>query len=153
MKQYRFDDIVALQELVSDTWSDWSNEFEVTQEVIDRFADLTGDYQDIHTDVEKAAKGPFGTTIAHGFLILVLIPKMELSQTYQITGYNMILNYGSNRLRFTGIVPSGSRIRRRERVKNVTAKGSGTMMTVEEAIHVVGQERPAMIYEAIYVFS
>ncbi len=154
MKQYKFDDIDALQEIVSEEWGGWSNEFEVTQEVINQFADLTGDHTFLHVDIEAAAKGPFGTTIAHGFLTLVLMPQLKAPATYEITGFNTIVNYGSNKLRFTGMVPSGSKIHMRTRITNVekSAKGTGTQVTMEAAIHVVGQERPAVIYQMIMLY-
>ena len=110
MQQYRFDDVDALAGLVSDEFGAWSEEVEVTQDLINQFADLTGDDYWIHTDPEKAkTDSPFGTTIAHGFLTLVLLPKMRGAPTYEVTGYNNILNYGSDKLRFTGPVPVGSR--------------------------------------------
>jgi len=153
-KQYRYDDIEDLQELVSEEWGPWGKEFEVTQEVINKFADLTGDHNFLHVDPDKAAKGPFGTTIAHGFLTLVLMPQMSTPETFQIKDFHTIVNYGSNKLRFTGAVPSGSKIHMRSRIKSVlpSPKGTGTQVTMEAAIHVVGQERPAVIYEMIMLY-
>ncbi len=154
MKQYKFDDLDALQEIVSEDWGAWSGEFEVTQELIDQFAELTGDHTFLHVDPEAAAKGPFGTTIAHGFLTLVLMPRLTGPSSYEITGFNTIVNYGSNKLRFTGAVPSGSKIHMRTRISSVekSAKGTGTQVTMEAAIHVVGQERPALVYQMIMLY-
>ena len=154
MQKYPYKDIEALQGLVSDTFGQWSEPVEITQELINQFAELTGDDYWIHTDPEKAkTDSPFGTTIAHGFLTLVLMPKMRGTPTYEITGYNNILNYGSDKLRFTGPVPVGSSLRSRNRVKEVTATPKGTRMILEQHIHVVGQdERPVLIYELIMIY-
>ena len=154
MKQYQYNDIETLQELVSDELGPWSEQVEVTQDLVNQFAELTGDNYWIHTDPEKAATdSPFGTTIAHGFLTLVLLPKMRGEPSYEVTGYNNILNYGSDRLRFTGPVPVGSSLHCRSRVKDVSATPKGTKLILEQHIHVVGQdERPVLIYELIIIY-
>jgi acyl dehydratase len=154
MEQYEYSDIEALQELVSDTFGPWSAPVEITQDLINQFAELTGDNYWIHTDPEKAkTDSPFGTTIAHGFLTLVLMPKMHGTPTYELTGYNNILNYGSDKLRFTGPVPVGCSVRSHGRVKEVSATPMGTKMVLEQHIHVVGQdERPVLIYELIIIY-
>ena len=153
MKQYRFDDVEGMQELLSDQFGAWSNELEITQDLINRFADLSGDDYWIHTDPERCkTQSPFGTTIAHGFLTLVLISRMRGTPTYEIIGYNNILNYGSDKLRFTGAVPVGSRIHSRSRVKAVGRLPKGTRMTLETQVHVVGQERPALVYEIVIIY-
>ncbi|MEZ5571455.1 MAG: MaoC family dehydratase [Halioglobus sp.] len=154
MKQYLYTDTVALQELVSDTFGPWSEQVEITQELVNQFADLTGDDYWIHTDPEKAkSDSPFGTTIAHGFLTLVLLPRMRGKPTYELTGFGNILNYGSDKLRFTGPVPVGSSLHCRSRVKEVSATPKGTKMVLEQHIHVVGQdERPVLIYELIIIY-
>lgn len=154
MKQYQYNDLAALQELVSDEFGAWSEEVEVTQELVNQFAELTGDHYWIHTDPEKAkTDSPFGATIAHGFLTLVLLPKMRGTPTYEVVGYNNILNYGSDKLRFTGPVIVGSSLHCRSRVKEVTETPKGTRMVMEQHIHVVGQdERPVLIYELIIIY-
>jgi len=154
MKEYQFNDLAALQELVSDEFGGWSEEVEVTQDLVNQFADLTGDHYWIHTDPEKAkTDSPFGATIAHGFLTLVLLPKMRGTPTYEVVGYNNILNYGSDKLRFTGPVIVGSSLHSRSRVKEVTETPKGTKMVQEQHIHVVGQdERPVLIYELIIIY-
>ncbi len=150
MKQYQFDDIAALQELVSDQWGEFSTQFEVTQEVINKFADLTGDKYFLHVDPEAAKSSPFGTTIAHGFLTLSLMTQLKLQETFEVTGFNFMVNYGSNKLRFVGAVPSGSKIHMRSRVIKVEPGAKGGMeLTREFAIHVVGSEKPAILYEMI----
>src|ERR671936_2831031 len=87
--------------------SDWIT---ITQEQINGFADATGDHQWIHTDPEKAADGPYGTTIAHGYLVLSHIP-IFLSEAFQIAGLTMGINYGSNKVRYAAPVPVGSKLR------------------------------------------
>ncbi|MCP4209966.1 MAG: MaoC family dehydratase [Halieaceae bacterium] len=154
MKQYQYDDIEALQELVSDDFGAWSEPLEVSQDLVNQFADLTGDHNWIHVDVEKSrTDSPFGTTIAHGFLTLVLMPKMRGKAAYELTGFNSVLNYGSDKLRFTGPVPVGSLVHSRNRVREVSASPKGTKMVLEQHIHVVGQdERPVLIYELIIIY-
>lgn len=153
MKQYRFDDLDALQELVTPDFGEWSEDIEITQELIDSFARLSGDDYWIHTDPERCkTQSPFGTTIAHGFLTLALLPKMQQKPTYELTGFNNILNYGSNKLRFTGAVPVNSRIHSRSRVKSVERLPKGTQLTIETNVHVVGQDRPALVYELIAIY-
>lgn len=154
MKHYAYNDIEALQEVVSDEFGAWSGQVQITQSLVDQFATLTGDTYWIHTDPEKAKMdSPFGVTIAHGFLTLVLLPKMAGVSSYEVTGYNNILNYGSDKLRFIGPVPVGSAVHCRSRVKGVTATAKGTKVEMEQHIHVVGQdERPVLVYEMIIIY-
>jgi len=154
MQQYKYDDVEAMQALVSDEFSAWSSEVEITQALVNQFAELTGDDYWIHTDPEKAkTDSPFGTTIAHGFLTLVLLPKMRGEPSYEVTGFNNMLNYGSDKLRFTGPVPVGSSLRSRGRIKEVSATPKGTKMVLEQHVHVVGQdERPVLVYELIMIY-
>src|SRR6478752_10229051 len=102
----------------------------VTQEMIDKFADATGDHQWIHVDVERAKKElPGGKTIAHGYLTLSLLPRLA-STLYKVKQRSRGLNYGANRVRFTGMVPAGSRIRLRLSIKSVEpVDGGGTRIT------------------------
>ena len=153
MKQYHFADVDALQELLGAPFGPWSAEVEITQDLIDRFAEISGDDYWIHTDPERCrTQSPFGCTIAHGFLTLVLISRMTQAPRYELTGYNNILNYGSDKLRFTGAVPVGSRIHARSRVKAVVREAKGTRLTIESHVHVVGQERPALVYEVMAIY-
>lgn len=154
MKQYHYQDIAGLQELVGEEFGAWSEPVEITQALVNQFADLTGDDYWIHTDVERAkTESPFGTTIAHGFLTLVLLPKMRGTPVYEVTGYGNILNYGSDKLRFTGPVPVGSSLHSRSRVKEVSATPKGTKMVLEQHVHVVGQDaRPVLIYELVMIY-
>jgi acyl dehydratase len=154
MKQYQYSNVDAMQVLVSDQFGAWSSSVEVTQKLVNDFAELTGDTYWIHTDPEKCkTQSPFGTTIAHGFLTLVLLPKMRVQPDWEVIGYNNIVNYGSNKLRFSGAVPVGSRIHARGRVKSVekTPKGQ-VIMTQEMQINVVGQDRPAVVYELMFMY-
>src|SRR5207342_1785199 len=108
--------------------SDWLT---VDQAMIDKFADATGDHQWIHVDVERAKREmPGGKTIAHGFLTLSLVPR--LGQTlYRVKHRSRGLNYGSNRVRFTGQIPAGSRIRLRQKIKSVDPVEGGVRITSE----------------------
>ena len=127
--------------------SDW---FTVDQAIIDKFAEATGDYQWIHVDVERARREmPGGKTIAHGYLTLSLVPR--LAQTiYRIRRRSRGLNYGSNRIRFTGQVPAGSRIRLRQKIKSVEPVASGGVrITSESSVEVEGTARPALVAETI----
>jgi acyl dehydratase len=121
--------------------SDW---LPVTQQMINHFADLTGDHQWIHVDVERARKeSPFGVTIAHGFLTLSLLANLS-HQTVEVRGdFKMRVNYGFNRLRFVSPVPAGSRIRARFSPQKVTDNEVTWLVTVE----VEGQEKPALVAE------
>jgi acyl dehydratase len=120
---------------------------DVTQDRIDAFANATGDPQWIHTDPEQAATGPFGTTIAHGFLTLSLCVPM-LYELLPETG-GMVVNYGVNRVRFPAAVPSGSRIRGRFRVVSVEAAGGGERATIEAQVECDGIERPVCVAELL----
>jgi len=127
--------------------SDW---FTVDQALIDKFADATGDHQWIHVDVERAKREmPDGKTIAHGYLTLSLVPR--LGQTlYRVKRRSRGLNYGSNRVRFTGQVPAGSRIRLRQKIKSVEpVDGGGVRITSESTVEVEGAARPALVAETI----
>ena len=153
MEQIRFDDIERLKSKISDGFSDWSEPLEVTQEMINRFADLTGDHQWIHVDVERARReSPFGGTVAHGFLTLSLLPAMRAKPAWQITGFGNATNYGGNKLRFVSPVPAGARIQARSRLVGVEAKPLGTQLTQELHVHVVGKDKPAVIYEMLVLY-
>jgi acyl dehydratase len=146
-------DIEAMRSLVSQEFSEWSNEFLVTQDVINQFAALSGDDYWIHTDPEKArAQSPFGTTIAHGALVQVLISRLKLPLDYEITDFNNMVNYGSDRLRFAAPVPSGCRIHARYRIKAVEQVKSGVQVCMEINVHVVGQDRPSVINDLVVLY-
>jgi len=153
MKQYRYDDIDALQALVSEEFGPWGRELLITQDMVNQFAQLSGDDYWLHTDPEKCKQmSPFGTTVAHGFLTLILLPRLGGELQWELTGFNNMLNYGSDKLRFTGVVPVGSTIHARSRVKEVKKTNKGTQMTLEQHVHVKGQDRPALIYELMFIY-
>src|SRR5437763_12460935 len=126
--------------------SDW---FTVDQALIDKFAEATSDHQWIHVDVERAEREmPGGKTIAHGYLTLSLVPR--LGQTiYRVKQRSRGLNYGSNRIRFTGQVPAGSRIRLRQKIKAVEPVEGGVRITSENTVEVEGAARPALAAETL----
>ena len=153
VRRIALDDEAALQALVSDTFSPWSNQIVVDQGLIDAFALLSGDDYWIHTDPERARKqSPFGGTIAHGALVQILQSRMQLKLDYEITGFSNMVNYGSDRLRFPAPVPAGSIIHSRARVKRVERVKSGTQLTLELNTHVLGNERPSVINELVILY-
>ena len=127
--------------------SDWT---QVTQEQINKFADATMDHQWIHVDKEKAAKGPFGTTIAHGFLTLSHLPFFSYQVPLKFEGSKMSINYGLDKVRFLNPVASGSKIRDRIVLKALEEKpGNRLLMTQVHTIEIEGQDKPACIAEAL----
>ena len=127
--------------------SEWR---EVTQKDIDTFADLTGDHQWIHTDVERAKKeSPFGTTVAHGNLTLSLIDGLRI-ELLKSTGFKLGVNYGWNKVRFPAPVPSGSRIRATAEVVEVEEVGGGWFQIVTRfKVEVEGSEKPACVADSV----
>jgi acyl dehydratase len=126
--------------------SDWVL---VDQARIDRFAQVTGDEQWIHIDAERAARGPYGTTIAHGFLTLSLLP-MFLQSAIQISDVRMSVNYGLNRVRFPAPVPAGSRLRARLRLIEYTELGQGSaQLVIEATVEREGSDRPVCVAESV----
>ena len=122
----------------------------VSQEMIDRFAEATGDFQWIHVDRTRAKASPFGNTIAHGFLTLSLVPRL-LDQVYHVGKVAARLNYGCNKVRFTQPVPSGSRIRAQIRLADVEATPKGVRITSEATVALEGSDRPACVAELVAV--
>jgi acyl dehydratase len=124
--------------------SDW---LEMTQDRVNRFADATGDHQWIHVDVERATK-ELGAPIAHGYLVLSLIPFLN-KNIATFTGVGRGINYGSNKVRFTNTVPVGSRLRLRSKMLACEPRSGGFQMTSEFTIEIEGQERPACVAEVV----
>jgi acyl dehydratase len=124
----------------------------IDQERIDLFGRATDDPQWIHTDPERAAAGPFGTTIAHGFLTLSLTVPFFEEALPQVEGYRLSLNYGLNRVRFTAPVPVGSRLRGRFRIESIDSVDGGDQATVTVTIEQEGQQKPACVAEALFRF-
>lgn len=127
--------------------SDWMT---VEQAMIDKFADATGDHQWIHVDVERAKREmPGGKTIAHGYLTLSLVPRLGATLV-KVAKRRRGINYGSNKIRFTNVVPAGSRVRLRSKIAKVEpVPDNGFRITTEVTIEVEGQERPALVAEVM----
>ena len=127
--------------------SDWIT---LDQDRIDKFAEATGDFQWIHVNTERAEKElPIGTTIAHGYLTLSILP-MLMQQILKVDGVGHGINYGSNKVRFTNMVPSGARVRVHQTLKEVLHRSDGSKQTVNEVqVEIEGQDRPALIAETL----
>ena len=126
--------------------SDWLT---ITQQQVNLFADATGDHQWIHVDPEKAAKGPFGAPIAHGFLTLSLLPKF-FESSFEIVGSRMGVNYGLNKVRFTAPVPVGSRLRANMKLlSSQPIDNNGVQMTWEVVVEREGEAKPVCIAESL----
>lgn len=147
MTDIRFDDTDTLASAAQGGFGPYGDTLTVTQEMIDAFAELTGDRQWIHVDVERAqAESPFGQTIAHGFLTLSLIPGLSSSEDLRIVGHQAAINYGAESLRFLSPVPAGSQIHARRRLVGAEPKSGGTLATTEIEVRVVDAEKPALVY-------
>jgi acyl dehydratase len=127
--------------------SEWHT---VTQEQIDLFADATGDHQWIHVDPHRAAKGPFGSTVAHGYLTVSMIPRLA-TEIFEVRGLRMGVNYGSNKVRFPAPVPADSRIRASAELVALTRGGSGAQATVRVTVERDGSDKPACVAEVVSV--
>jgi acyl dehydratase len=126
-----------------------SSWIEVPQERIQAFADATGDHQWIHVDPERAAVGPFGTTIAHGYLTLALLPSMSYEVVPRQDG-GMAVNYGLDRVRFPAPVPSGSRVRGTFRVDSVEDADWGYQATMTATVEREGGRKPVCVAELVF---
>jgi acyl dehydratase len=129
-------------------WTDW---VEIDQQRIDRFADATDDHQWIHVDPERAAQGPFGTTIAHGYLTLSLISSL-IPQLFSVEGVRMGVNYGVNKVRFPAAVPVGSRLRATAKIADVSDRGDGFQLVTQVTIEHEGGEKPVCVAETVARF-
>jgi acyl dehydratase len=145
-----FQDFDALEKAVGSHlgYSDWET---ITQDRVDRFADATGDHQWIHTDPIRAADGPFGSTIAHGYLTLALVP-MLVSQIFAIEGVGMGLNYGSDATRFLAPAPVGSRIRAGAELIEVGLRSSGAKVVLRVTLELESGGRPVCVTQTISIF-
>lgn len=143
----RFARLADLQSIVGQELglSDWIT---IDQKRIDLFADATDDHQWIHVDPDRAAKGPFGATVAHGFLTLSLLPPFFASG-FQIDGIRMGINYGLNRVRFPAPVRVGSRLRGRFRLLAYEPLEGGAQLTVEVTVEMEGSDKPACVAESV----
>ncbi len=130
--------------------SDW---FEIDQDRINQFADCTNDHQWIHVDKEKAVQGPFGDTIAHGYLIVSLFSFFATSYGVIPEGATMAINYGTNKIRFINSVRVGSKIRDHMELTKVEEKSGGRiLLTTTHTIEIEGEEKPACVGEALGMF-
>ena len=120
----------------------------VEQDRVDAFAEATGDHQWIHVDVERAASGPFGGTIAHGYLTLSLVPWLG-SQVFALKTPGARLNYGVNKVRFPSPVPVGSRVRAHVSITAVTDIAAGKQMQVRYVVELEGSDKPACVAETV----
>ncbi|MFK4148357.1 MaoC family dehydratase [Streptomyces sp. NPDC004065] len=126
-------------------YTDW---LEIDQKRIDLFAEATGDHQWIHVDPEKAAAGPFGTTIAHGYLTLSLLPLFG-PQLMGVEGVRMGVNYGTNKVRFPAPVPVGSRLRATATVSGVEEVAGGVQVTTAFTVEREGDDKPVCVAESV----
>jgi len=138
------DDVAAAQGEELGT-TDWVT---IEQDRVDKFAEATGDHQWIHVDVERAASGPFGGTIAHGYLTLSLVPWLG-SQVFSLETPGAKLNYGVNKVRFPNPVRVGSRVRNTVSVGDVTDLPSGKQLTLKHVVEIEGEDKPACVAETV----
>jgi acyl dehydratase len=129
-------------------WSDW---LEVTQDRIDTFADATDDHQWIHVDPERAAAGPFGAPIAHGYLTLSLTVKFW-TELFDLEGVSTKVNYGLDKVRFVSPVKVGSRVRMNAVIAEVTEVPGGYQFGVDQTIEIEGGSKPALVARGVYRF-
>jgi acyl dehydratase len=127
--------------------SDWH---EITQDRIDTFARATDDHQWIHVDPEAAARGPFGTTVAHGYLTLSMLPHL-LGEIVRVGDAVMGVNYGTERIRFTSPVPVGSRVRLHAKLAGAERRGQGVLWRVAVEVEIEGAAKPALVGEVVYL--
>lgn len=140
------DDIVAAQgEHLG--YSEW---LDIPQERIDAFANATEDHQWIHVDAQAAAEGPFGKTIAHGYLTLALLPAL-LAQILQMRGVAMVMNYGTQKVRFLAPVPVDSQVRLGLELQATERMSNGLRIQLGATLEIQGVDRPALVAEVLYL--
>jgi acyl dehydratase len=127
--------------------SDWET---ITQEQVNSFAEATKDHQWIHVDPDMAKQGPFGGTVAHGYLSLALLPYF-MSQVLNVTDARMGINYGTEKIRFTAPVPVGSDVRLKARLLSTERRGEGVLYHVGVEIEIRDSEKPALVGEVVYL--
>jgi len=140
------EELAAAEDLDLGT-SDWTT---IEQPQIEQFAEATHDHQWIHVDPEMAKQGPFGTTVAHGYLTLSMLP-MLLSEVVSVSDAVMGVNYGTEKVRFTSPVPSGSRVRLHGKLLRAERRGPSVVWYVGVQIEVEGKEKPALVGEVVYM--
>jgi acyl dehydratase len=143
MRNVNFADLESIvgQEVGVSAWH------EITQTQVNKFAEATGDHQWIHVDVDRATR-EIGGPIAHGYLTLSLLPMLS-SQVMKVEGVQRGINFGSNKVRFTNMVPVGSRVRLKQKCLSVEPRAGGKQVTMESTIEIEGKDRPACVAESI----
>jgi acyl dehydratase len=143
---------LTLAELESSTDRDLgTSEWEtIDQRQIDLFAEATHDHQWIHVDPEAAAQGPFGTTVAHGYLTLSMLPYF-VSQVLSVTDVRMGINYGTEKIRFTAPVPVGSQVRLKATLRDSERRGEGVLYRLGIEVEIKDSDRPALVGEVLYL--
>ena len=150
----RFDDIEGLRALISETFGPFGPKRRITQEMVQGFADLTGDQQWIHVDPERARKeSPFGGPIVHGFFVLSMLAGLRAGSKVEVEGHSVSINYGADKLRFLNPVPCDAEIHIRARLADVQPKARGTLLTSESEIHVVGADKPSVVYRSLTMLA
>jgi acyl dehydratase len=139
-------ELEAAEELELGT-SEWET---IEQSQIDLFAEATHDHQWIHVDPEMAAQGPFGTTVAHGYLSLSMLPYF-VSQVLNVTDVRMGINYGTEKIRFTAPVPVGSQVRLKATLRGSERRGEGVLYRLGVEIEIRDSEKPALVGEVLYL--
>jgi acyl dehydratase len=134
------------RDLGTSSWHD------ITQEQVNIFADATGDHQWIHVDRARAAEGPFGGTVAHGYLTLAMLP-MLLSEVVSVSDAVMGVNYGTEKVRFTSPVPVGSRVRAHAKLMKTQRRGPSVIWNVGVEVEIEGKEKPALVGEVVYMVA
>jgi acyl dehydratase len=127
--------------------SDWET---IDQTQIDLFAEATHDHQWIHVDPEMAAQGPFGSTVAHGYLTLSMLPYF-VSQVLNVTDVKMGINYGTEKIRFTAPVPVGSQVRLKATLRDSERRGEGVLYRLGIEVEIKDAEKPALVGEVLYL--
>jgi acyl dehydratase len=127
--------------------SEWET---IDQEQINRFAEATHDHQWIHVDPQMAAQGPFGSTVAHGYLTLSMLPYF-VSQVLNVTDVRMGINYGTEKVRFTAPVPVGSQVRLKATLRDSERRGDGVLYRLGVEVEIRGADKPALIGEVLYL--
>jgi acyl dehydratase len=122
----------------------------IDQRQIDLFAEATHDHQWIHVDPEAASQGPFGTTVAHGYLTLSMLPYF-VSQVLNVTDVRMGLNYGTEKIRFTAPVPVGSQVRLKATLRDSERRGEGVLYRLGIEVEIKDSEKPALVGEVLYL--
>jgi acyl dehydratase len=142
-----FDDLGALRQASGQHlgYSEWHV---VSQEQVDRFADATGDHQWIHVDPERAAAGPFGGTILHGYLTLALVPRLG-AEIWRVDGLALGINYGCNKVRFPSPARVGSRLRAGAELVSVADVPQGVQVVMRYVVEAEGSEKPACVAETV----